>query len=113
MEPLAVMALKEGTRSVLASLWAVSDESTRLLMQEFYRERKEGVPKGEALRRAQVALLTGKTVGAEKGSDEARFKLTGDKTPANTGAPAFKVDPGKPFAHPYYWAPFVLFGNWL
>jgi CHAT domain-containing protein len=24
----------------------------------------------------------------------------------------FKPDKTKPFAHPYYWSPFVLFGNW-
>ncbi len=26
-------------------------------------------------------------------------------------APAFKAEPDKPFAHPYYWAPFILIGN--
>jgi CHAT domain-containing protein len=31
------------------------------------------------------------------------------------GTPAageFKPDPKAPFAHPYYWAPFILMGNW-
>jgi CHAT domain-containing protein len=29
-------------------------------------------------------------------------------------APAadFKADPKAPFAHPYFWAPFILMGNW-
>ena len=32
-----------------------------------------------------------------------------DKT---AGLPKFNADPKKPFAHPYYWAPFILIGNW-
>jgi CHAT domain-containing protein len=24
----------------------------------------------------------------------------------------FKADARKPYAHPYYWAPFILIGNW-
>ena len=28
-------------------------------------------------------------------------------------APAFTPDPDHPYAHPYYWAPFILMGNWL
>ena len=46
-----------GARSVLASLWEVSDASTAALMKTFYRHLAEGVPKAEALRRAQLALL--------------------------------------------------------
>jgi CHAT domain-containing protein len=26
--------------------------------------------------------------------------------------PRFTPDPKKPYAHPYYWAPFILIGNW-
>jgi len=49
-----------GARSVLASLWSVADESTAVLMPSFYRHLKAGVPKGDALRRAQLELLRGK-----------------------------------------------------
>lgn len=28
-------------------------------------------------------------------------------------AVAFVPNPEAPFAHPYYWAPFILMGNWL
>lgn len=28
-------------------------------------------------------------------------------------APAFQPDSKAPYAHPYYWAPFFLMGNWL
>ncbi|MCU0533290.1 MAG: CHAT domain-containing protein [Hydrococcus sp. Prado102] len=74
---LAGVAVRAGARSTLASLWLVSDESTALLMSNFYQELNTGVSKAEALRRAQQALLQGK------------------------------------YKHPYFWAAFVLLGNWL
>jgi len=39
------------------TLWNVNDASTKGLMEVMYRELMEGVPKGEALRRAQLSLL--------------------------------------------------------
>jgi CHAT domain-containing protein len=32
---------------------------------------------------------------------------------SETDAPLFKYEDQKKFAHPYYWAPFILIGNWL
>lgn len=46
-----------GVRSVLASLWSVSDHSTAELMRRFNRYLKEGRSKAEALRSAQLDLL--------------------------------------------------------
>jgi CHAT domain-containing protein/Tfp pilus assembly protein PilF len=57
MYGLARAFLFAGSRSVGASLWRVDDVSTARLMGGFYREYVRGVPKVEALRRAQVALL--------------------------------------------------------
>jgi CHAT domain-containing protein len=54
---LAGVAVKAGARSALASLWAVNDESTALLVGEFYRELASGASKAAALRGAQLALL--------------------------------------------------------
>jgi Uncharacterized protein conserved in bacteria, COG4995 len=57
MYGLARAFLFAGCRSVGASLWRVDDVSTARLMEAFYRGYASGVPKAEALRRAQVALL--------------------------------------------------------
>jgi CHAT domain-containing protein len=60
MYGLARAFLFAGSRSVGASLWRVDDVSTARLMGAFYRGYASGVPKAEALRRAQVALLRSK-----------------------------------------------------
>jgi CHAT domain-containing protein len=45
-----------GARSVLASLWAVSDRSAAEFMRRFYEALKEGRPKDQAVQAAQRAL---------------------------------------------------------
>ena len=57
---LAGVAVRAGARSTLASLWLVDDESTALLMSEFYQKLKMGMNKAAALRQAQLSLLQGK-----------------------------------------------------
>lgn len=56
---LAGLTIRAGTRSTLATLWAVQDESAAILMQSFYRNLKDKpeITRAEALRRAQVQLL--------------------------------------------------------
>lgn len=46
-----------GARSVLASLWPIDDEATRLLMTSFYRALISGKPVGEALGIAKREVL--------------------------------------------------------
>lgn len=46
-----------GVKSVVNSLWPVSDEGTRRLMTEFYTHLFKGVPAREALKAAQLAML--------------------------------------------------------
>lgn len=108
IEGLAVTAQLRGAKSVLATLWPVADASTAHLMQSFYRLREEKkLTKAEALRQAQQALLSGK-VGAGGTAKTNRIRTADGKQ-----AVAFVPDPDAPFAHPYYWAPFILMGNWL
>ena len=94
VDGLATTAQLKGAEAVISSLWAVNDSSTGDLMADFYKRWADGgskVMKVEALRQAQLDLLTGKI----------------------KPAPDF-ADPDAPtsFAHPYYWAPFILMGNW-
>jgi CHAT domain-containing protein len=77
---LAGMAIRARTKSTIASLWSVEDESTRLLMTNFYQNltvKKLG--KAESLKLAQQSILR---------------------------------HPNPKYRSPYYWAPFVLVGNW-
>lgn len=48
-----------GVRSVLATLWKISDRSTPALMAEFYWSLKARLPMDEALRQAQRASIRG------------------------------------------------------
>jgi CHAT domain-containing protein len=112
----------------MATLWAVADNSTPWLMREFYRTRlRQTLNKAEALRRAQLALLNGKAVAAPTTRKRAsRVQVlvgdAGGRAGASTradlvfvearNAVRFRKDRRKPFSHPYYWSPFVLYGNW-
>ncbi len=46
-----------GARSLVASLWPVSDRSTARLMEHFYRNLQQGLPKDEALCQAKREML--------------------------------------------------------
>jgi CHAT domain-containing protein len=51
--------VKAGARSALATLWHINDQASSLLVAEFYRQvGQPGVSKAEALRRAQMRMLT-------------------------------------------------------
>jgi len=69
-------AIKARARSVLGSLWPVSDSATQQFMELFYKGlARHG--KSEAFTEAQRALMT-----------------------------------STQFSHPYYWAAFILTGDW-
>lgn len=72
--------------SQVVSLWSVDDRVTQELMTRFYRGLAGGKPKAAALRAAALDLR-GTELRLENGET-----LTPD--------------------HPFYWAPFVLLGDW-
>jgi CHAT domain-containing protein len=113
VEGFGVLAQRQGAKAVVASLWPVADRSTKLLMQEFYhaREAQKGMAKVEALREAQLKLLRGE-ISVDGAPTTSRQIVQEAAKPGAAGWPAFKTDPKAPFAHPYYWAPFILIGNW-
>jgi CHAT domain-containing protein len=104
VDGLGTTAQLKGAKAVISSLWEVNDASTGQLMGDFYNRWAEGagkVTKVEALRQAQLDLLLGKATAA--GSADGRgFSGTRHEESAVS----------KGYAHPYYWAPFVLMGNW-
>lgn len=111
VEGFGVMAQRQGARAVIATLWPVADASTGLFMQQFYDQRVHAqAHKAEALRRAQLALLGGQM--DLSAVPESLTRGLARPAPANVPEP-YIPDPNRPFSHPYYWAPFVLMGNWL
>jgi CHAT domain-containing protein/Tfp pilus assembly protein PilF len=95
---------RRGAKAVIASLWAVSDQGTQILMTAFYDALGQGMTKAEALQAAQDALITGDSAAA--GGQRAGIELISTQT----GQPLVA---GGSLAHPYYWAPFILIGNGL
>lgn len=107
IEGFAALVQRQGARSVMATLWQVADESTAELMALFYANRTVGrLSKAEALRQAQLTLLRG-----EVGNDEA---TTVTQRAAVSSALKIHADTksGR-YSHPFFWAPFILTGNWL
>jgi CHAT domain-containing protein len=115
VEGLGAIAQQAGAKAVLATLWPVADGSTALLMRALYQAHKnDHVDKADALRDAQLALLRG-TVHADSTGKAASAGKTERGLTRVDGAPAvasFAADPHAPFAHPFFWAPFILMGNW-
>ena len=115
VDGLGILAQQKGAKAVVTSLWEVSDASTGLLMQEFYRlwTTTAHMPKAEALREAQLALLHGE-IKPSRVAAESNMQVAGDgtKPPAERGVQPKGAIPPASYAHPYYWAPFVLIGNW-
>jgi CHAT domain-containing protein/tetratricopeptide (TPR) repeat protein len=110
VEGLGAIAQQAGAKAVLATLWPVADESTAALMRTLYQAHKVNhLDKADALRQAQIALLKG-SARIDEAGDAHRGLTRADSAPT-TGT--FKVDPSAPYSHPFYWAPFILMGNWL
>jgi CHAT domain-containing protein len=104
MDSLGMVAQQKDAEAVLATLWDVNDASTSRLMSDFYdrwvKHAADG--KAEALRQAQLAFLSGRAAQTANGSERG-FKNAHEAATA-------QQDAG--YSHPYYWAPFVLIGNY-
>ena len=93
--------MKNGTKSVIASLWQVNDPATALFMQQFYQHIQSGKTKAQALQQVQQAFITDRlTLKDAEAIDRAGVRL---HIPGQL--------PHNSLAHPYYWAPFILIGN--
>ncbi|HAZ47846.1 MAG TPA: hypothetical protein DDW76_32645 [Cyanobacteria bacterium UBA11369] len=84
---LAGIAVRAGARSTLATLWPVDDSSTAFLMSEFYRQLAHSqAESGNEVTRAAALQRAQITLWNHKNQDWKR---------------------------PYFWAAYVLIGNWL
>ncbi len=117
IEGMGSVMQHQGARGVLASLWTVADASTGQLMQTFYRLRSERpeLTKAQALQQAQLALMGSDLAqtSATRGEPKRDWVPDGGESKPEGAASG---DPGQAtgrYAHPYYWVPFVLMGNWL
>lgn len=96
---------RTGAEAAIASLWSVDDGGTQTLMNAFYSAlQADKMTKAEALRQAQIALITGdyQALGDPRGIvvvERIRDNL--------------KPEVVNRLSHPYYWAPFILIGNGL
>jgi tetratricopeptide (TPR) repeat protein len=115
--------LMAGSRSVCLTLWQVDDTATALLMDRFYRNLlgkrlDAGKPMGKAaalreakewLRRLTAAealeRLGALTQGVVRGERPARQEMQAVPKPKD-GAKDYR-----PYAHPRYWAAFILIGD--
>ncbi|NEO82645.1 MAG: CHAT domain-containing protein [Spirulina sp. SIO3F2] len=94
-------ALQAGVKSVLASLWQVSDLGTLALMNSFYTELADPdvTIKAEALRQAQLRLLN-REISVQQG-------YLGEVALPSDLADYSNTD----LSHPYYWSAFTLVGS--
>jgi CHAT domain-containing protein len=105
MDSLGMIAQQKDAEAVLATLWDVNDASTSRMMSDFYsrwvKSPSEG--KAEALRQAQLVFIRGAATSHDANTDRGLVVT-------DAGKPLQQAHPSG-FAHPFYWAPFVLIGN--
>ncbi|MFO7539534.1 MAG: CHAT domain-containing protein [Chloroflexota bacterium] len=110
---LPAALLQAGAPAVISTLWAVNDLSTSLLMKQFYEAHiTHGLAPAAALRQAQLWL---QEVSAGELADYFAAKRKEQAGPSSVISAAWRrfaaeKPKSRPFAHPYYWAPFTFMG---
>lgn len=106
IESFGMLAQAKGASAVMSTLWQIADESTAQLMTDFYEGLvHQGLDKAHALQQAQVAMIRGETaqtVALQSSRSMSAVEDTGTDPQAKS-----------PTSHPYYWAAFILMGNWM
>jgi tetratricopeptide (TPR) repeat protein len=116
--------LGKGARSLLLSLWKVDDTATALLMRRFYQNllgKREGLkaplPRAKSLQEAKRWLRELSRTEVEKLAGElAQGEVRATEDPKGQASPKGVLKPAlprgdRPFAHPFYWAAFILIGD--
>jgi CHAT domain-containing protein len=86
-----------GAKSVVVSLWSVDSNSTAALMRQYYKNLRAGQTKEESLRLAKQELKAG-DYSVHRGRD---LQIVSAEEPIRLNA-----------QHPFFWAPFILLGEW-
>jgi len=101
----AGLAVQAGVKSVLATLWYVTDEGTLGLIAEFYHLLKVAPIKAEALRQAQIAMIKGQ-VRIDKG----RLILSNLNKELEL-PPELGMGNSEILSHPFYWSGYTMIGS--
>jgi CHAT domain-containing protein len=137
VDGFAELAQRLRAEAVMATLWKVRDDSTYWLMRDFYQRKKDvsKLTKAESLRQAQLGLLRGTAQvtpstqsangNATKGGGNSiaiKILSAGKEARPNNEeglvyvearyASPYNRGAAPRYSHPYFWSPFILFGNW-
>lgn len=100
-EGIGSILVRRGAKAVLATKWPIHDDGSALLMPRFYRAWLSGLSKAQALQSAQLSLLRMTRAQRSKSVQRGVSLLKS----AQHGEAQSRLHP---YAHPYYWAGFVL-----
>lgn len=100
---VALLLVDKGAGAVMATLWSVNDRSSGHFMTRFYQLLKQSpnLPMPRVLQQTQLEMLGVAVMGADP-----KLAGRGDEV-----ASARQPHDYKGYTHPFYWAPYVLFGG--
>ncbi|MFY9224618.1 MAG: tetratricopeptide repeat protein [Blastocatellia bacterium] len=90
-----------GAETQMTSLWEVNDDATKDLLVNYYKLLKSGESRSKALRQIQLSLLYKTPLKLQKTRSSLDRKKRLDVENVNND-----------YSHPYFWASFVLSGEW-